>query len=123
MDRRCRWTERRNQDGEVIGIAGEDVVSQSQRKDHEVSVDNVCGLGLGQKPSNGAAIIEGVNSDRVEERSEACPAGTGPPHLSNDRVRRVERRLGPAGGGEKGSSSSFTSVDGDQKACVENHRA
>ncbi len=78
------------QRGEVVWVAGEDVVAQPQCNDHQVGIDDVCGLGLGEKAANGTAVFEGVDSDGLEECREACLAGSISPNLSNDRVRGVE---------------------------------
>lgn len=66
----CR-AQRRAERGEVVGVAGEDVVADAYGRDHEVGVDYVSCPGLSQELSDRAAIVERVDRDGLEERGEA----------------------------------------------------
>jgi len=58
MDRRTGGTERCSQLGEIIRIAGQNVVSQAEGQVDEMTVHDIRRLGDGQKPTYRRTIIE-----------------------------------------------------------------
>ncbi len=120
------WRRRSEHSGErrqVIGVAGQDIVTQPNGCDHEVGIDHIGGSGLSEEASDRSTVVQRVNQDRLEERCQTGLPRAMSPHLRHDWVGCMQRSAASRRGGKERVSGSFAPVDGDQEASVENHRS
>lgn len=100
VDGGCCGAEWGGELGEVVGVAGEDVVAEPEGADDEVGVDDVGGSGLGEEASDGVSVVERVHRNGLDEGSEACLSWVSP-DLGQDRVGGVQRGSGAAAAARK----------------------
>ena len=86
--------EHRGQSGDVVGVAGEDVMSEADGADDEVRVDDIGCLGSGEQAADGPTVIEGVDRDCLQESRKACLTRGVSPDLGDDRMCGVQRSSG-----------------------------
>ncbi len=106
---------------EVVWVSGEDVVAELQSQEHEVSVDDVSGVGEAEELADSGTVIEGMHGQRLDEGREAGLAGAATPDLTEDGMGGVQGRAGPLGSGEERSGGLFAAIDRDQDVGVEDH--
>ena len=123
MDGKARAAEGFGYPVEVVWVAGEDAVVQTDGDHHEVRIDDIARRSECQELSQGPSVIERVDGDRLQEGSEACLGGTVPPHLGDHCVGRVQGGPGSGHRGEQVSCLLFAAVDRDQEAGVKDQRS
>jgi len=107
---------------EIFGVAGEDVVSQTECTYDEVSVDDIGCVGLGKEPPHGPGVVERVDGDGLQECRQSGLSRSVSPDLGYDGVGGVERCLGSLCGCEEDTGAVLAAVDGDEESGIKNHR-
>ena len=105
---------------EVRDIAGQDRLGQSQCNGDEMGIDDVGRPRPGENAAHGDTVVEWMDDHGVEESSEAGLPGPVAPHLSDDRMRRGERRAMTQRRCQKFLGSTFAAVDRDEEPSVKN---
>jgi len=120
-----RWgcgTQRSGEDREIFGVAGEDVVSQTECTYDEVCVDDIGGVGLGKETPHGPGVVERMDGDGLQERRQSGLSRPISPDLGYDGVSGVERCLGSLRCCEENTGAALAAVDGDEESGVKNHK-
>ena len=114
MNPRTGRTEHGNQLGEIIRIAGQNVVLHPEGQMDEMTVDDIRRMSKSQKPTDLRTVIERVHRDCLEERGQAGLARTVSPYLRYYRMARMQAYAGAGDSGEEDPCGFFAAVDRNQ---------
>jgi hypothetical protein len=90
VDGRGGGAEHRGEGRDVVRVTGEDVVAEADGADDQVGVHDIGGPGLGEKASDGPAVVEGMNGDGFQEVGQAGLTRAVTPDLGDDGVCGVQ---------------------------------
>ena len=89
-----RRTQHRCQITEIVRVARQNLLTEPECQENNVSVNDIGGGRECQKTGDRRTVVEGVYRECLDERRKPSLAGPIPPYLSNHGMRDMQWRLG-----------------------------
>ena len=121
MNCRARSTQRIANRVQVIKVAGHHIIIESHGQVDQMGVDHIGGCRTGDELTNLFAVVKRMDSHSLQELRQPGLASTVAPNLCYHRMCCVQRPNSTLGR-EQGERAAFSAINGDEDACVEDHR-
>jgi hypothetical protein len=115
--------ERANENVEIVYIAGQNRLRKFDSESYEMCVHYVGRARLRKDHAYRPAVGQRVNCDRRQESCKACLTTAVAPYLCDNRMGCVQWSVSLDRSMQELLGGAFTTVDGHQKAGVQNHKS